>query len=108
MDEIKSEWNSLHLSFDRGRPEVPLIESLEDIVECLDVHSLDLMGMAAQGRFVDFCRADMEEWQSTLRFVDTVLQIWTKVQKNWQVCNFLKTVIKLHTCILTIKLHRCI
>ncbi|CEL96675.1 unnamed protein product [Vitrella brassicaformis CCMP3155] len=84
LGEIKSAWTKLELGFEQTREDVRLLEPLDDIIEVLDQHSMDLMGMVSQGKFVEFCRPVVDEWQANLRTVDNVLTVWMKVQKNWK------------------------
>jgi dynein heavy chain len=44
---------------------------------------MELMGMMAQKEVEEF-KENVMKWQRTLKTVDTVIAIWTKVQKNWQ------------------------
>ena len=44
---------------------------------------MDLMSMLAQ-RHVEFFKDRVLKWQRVLRTVDSVIEIWLKVQKNWK------------------------
>lgn len=44
---------------------------------------MDLMSMLAQ-RHVEFFKDRVLKWQKILRTVDSVIEIWLKVQKNWK------------------------
>ena len=84
LNEIRNVWTQLGLGFEQFREDMPLLQPLDDIVEILDAHSMDLMGMVSQGKFVEFIRPIVDEWQNKLRTVDSVLTVWMKVQKNWR------------------------
>ena len=60
-----------------------VIGSLDETVEFMDDHSMQLMGMISQKDVEEF-KETVLEWQRKLKTVDTVLGIWIKVQKNWQ------------------------
>jgi dynein heavy chain len=58
---------------------------LDDMMEILDANSLDLMGMKAQGKYVEFFIKTVEDWREKLGRVDAVVNEWLKVQKNWRI-----------------------
>ena len=81
---IKSTWSKMQMEFDRSRPDqVPILLNLGPVVEVLEAHSLEIMSMVGQGRFIEFCKGDVDEWSLKLKTVDAVLSIWQKVQRNW-------------------------
>ena len=43
------------------------------MMEILDANSLDLMGMKAQGKYVEFFIEIVEDWREKLGRVDTVV-----------------------------------
>ena len=47
--------------------------------------ALDLMGMKAQGKYVEFFIETVEDWREKLGRVDIVVNEWLKVQKNWRI-----------------------
>jgi len=48
-------------------------------MELLDQHSMDLMGMKSQGKYVEFFIELVEEWREKLGKVDNVVNEWMKV-----------------------------
>ncbi|PFH34573.1 dynein heavy chain family protein [Besnoitia besnoiti] len=84
LQEITSVWRQLALQFNLEREDVPLLEPLDDVIEVLEQHAMDLMTMVAQGNVIDFCRTAVEEWQDKLRTVDSVLKVWMELQKKWR------------------------
>jgi len=46
---------------------------------------MDLMGMKSQGKYVEFFLNTVEEWREKLGRVDSVVNEWLKVQKNWKI-----------------------
>lgn len=86
LHEITNIWSNLSLQFNIEREDVPpLLEPLDEVIEVLEQHSMDLMTMVSQGHVIDFCRSTVEDWQSKLRTVDSVLKVWMELQKKWQV-----------------------
>lgn len=49
------------------------------MMEVLDQHSLDLMGMKSQGKYVEFFYDRVEDWRDKLGRVDVVVNEWLKV-----------------------------
>jgi dynein heavy chain, axonemal len=43
------------------------------------------MGMKAQGKYVEYFIATVEDWRDKLGRVDVVVNEWLKVQKNWRI-----------------------
>lgn len=60
-----------------------MLSELGEIVETLEAHSLEMMGMTSQGRFIEFCQAVVDEWSGKLRTIESVLEVWQRVQANW-------------------------
>jgi len=40
--------------------------ALDNMIEMMDTHSMDLMGMKSQGKFVEFFLSLVEEWREKL------------------------------------------
>lgn len=58
---------------------------IDNMMEILDIHSLDLMGMKAQGKYVEFFKDTVDNWREKLGRVYSVADEWLKVQKNWRI-----------------------
>ncbi|CDI84781.1 Flagellar outer dynein arm heavy chain beta, related [Eimeria praecox] len=84
LREITKTWATKTVEFSLERDDTPLLQPLDEIVEVLEQHSVDLMTMTSQGAVIDFCRPAVEEWQAKLRTVDTVLTVWMEVQRKWE------------------------
>ena len=80
---IKNTWSKMELKFDMTNPEVPLLQELGETIEILEAHSLEMVGMLSQGRFIEFCQAVVDEWSVKLRTIDAVIDVWQKAQLNW-------------------------
>ena len=59
--------------------ETKTFASLDNMMEQLDQHSLDLMGMKSQGKYVEFFYDRVEDWREKLGRVDVVVNEWLKV-----------------------------
>jgi len=80
---IENSWVTKMLTFEEYK-DTKLLCPLDEIIETLEQHSMDLMSMMSQGKFVEFFKDQVGHWLKTLRKVDSVLTVWVKVQKNWK------------------------
>eukprot|EP00397_Hematodinium_sp_SG-2012_P001682 GEMP01001687.1.p1 GENE.GEMP01001687.1~~GEMP01001687.1.p1 ORF type:complete len:1334 (+),score=316.83 GEMP01001687.1:274-4275(+) len=83
LNVIRNTWSKMSVEFNCAREDCPLLAELGEIVETLEAHSLEMMQMTSQGRFIEFCRGTVDEWSGKLRTVDSVIGVWQKVQLNW-------------------------
>ena len=81
---IESNWAKQIFIFDTYK-ENYIFGALDDMMEILDANSLDLMGMKAQGKYVEYFIQTVESWREKLGRVDIVVNEWLKVQKNWRI-----------------------
>jgi hypothetical protein len=56
--------------------------ALDETVENVDLHSMELMGMMSSKDVEEF-KEKVMYWQKNLKTVDQVITIWLKVQKQW-------------------------
>ena len=84
LNIIESNWAKQIFEFETYK-ENYIFLPLDDMMEILDANSLDLMGMKAQGKYVEFFIDIVEDWREKLGRVDTVVNEWLKVQKNWRI-----------------------
>jgi len=82
LGKIAKIWEEQILSFKEFKG-CYIIGALDETIEFLDDHSMQLMGMMSQKDVEEF-KETVLDWQKKLKAVDTVLGIWIKVQKNWQ------------------------
>lgn len=78
---IARTWDDLKFTFvEKG--ETYELGALDVIIELVETQSMDLMTMLAQKEVEEF-KENVSKWQKTLKTVDSVVEIWVKVQKNW-------------------------
>jgi len=82
LNIIQKFWDEQVFDF-KDYKDVPVLGSLDEIVEFVEQHSMELMGMMSSKDVEEFKERVMH-WQKTLKTVDSVIQIWVKVQRNWQ------------------------
>ena len=54
LTQIRTTWQKMALEFDFAREDCPLLKELGEVVEILEGHALEMMGMTSQGRFIEF------------------------------------------------------
>ena len=84
LKNIDSAWTKQMFEFEDFQ-DTKIFKPLDNMLELLDQNSLDLMGMKSQGKYVEFFFNTVEEWRDKLGKVDSVVNEWLKVQKNWRV-----------------------
>jgi dynein heavy chain len=84
LQGIEETWTSLQLEFANHKDmEVRVVKPPDAVIEGLEVHQLDLQSMIGLGKFVDYFRDRVTQWQRTLGNVESVLKEWTAVTKQW-------------------------
>ena len=84
LQSIEDAWTGLALSFVKYKDtEVQVLGSTAEIVEILEEHQLQLQTMSGMGKFVDYFRDRVEEWQKGLGTVESVLNLLSNVQRTW-------------------------
>lgn len=84
LKNIDSAWTKQMFDFEDFQ-DTKIFKPLDTMMELLDNNSLDLMGMKSQGKYVEYFFNTVEEWREKLGKVDSVVNEWLKVQKNWRV-----------------------
>lgn len=80
---IESTWEDYNFVFkDYKETKIINLTELDEIVETVDIHSMDIMTFNADKNSAVF-KTQLMQWQKTLKTVDAVIQLWVKVQKNW-------------------------
>ena len=78
---IAKTWDDLPFTFiEKG--DTWELGALDQIIENVEGQSLELMTMLAQKEVEEF-KENVSKWQKILKTVDSVIEIWMKVQKNW-------------------------
>jgi dynein heavy chain len=63
--------------------EMFLVKLSEEVIESLEAHQLELQTMIGMGKFVDFFRDRVLQWQATLGSMEDVLKVWVNVTRSW-------------------------
>jgi dynein heavy chain len=83
LNNIQKTWETNVFQFVEYK-EVPILNlaSLDEIVENVDIHLLELAGMLSSKDVEEF-KEKVIVWKNNLTSVDSVINIWLKVQKQW-------------------------
>lgn len=81
LNKIEGIWDTQKLQFIEFK-DTYVLGSLDETIEFVETHSMDLMSMLASKDVEEF-KERVLKWQQNLKKVDQILGIWMKVQKNW-------------------------
>jgi len=81
LNNIQKVWEESVFEFKEYK-EVPILHALDEIMETVDLHSMELMGMMSSKDVEEF-KDKVMFWQKNLKTVDQVIFIWVKVQRQW-------------------------
>ena len=79
--KIEKVWEEQKFDFKEYK-DTSILGTLDEIVEFVETNSMELMGMLSSKDVEEF-KEKVLHWQKTLKTVDSVIQIWVKVQRNW-------------------------
>ena len=84
LKDIETLWRTMVLDYvPHNDSDMMLIKPSEEVIEGLETHQLELQTMIGMGKFVDFFRDRVLQWQSTLGTVEDVLKVWVNVSRSW-------------------------
>mmetsp|Transcript_14602 Transcript_14602/g.45793 ORF Transcript_14602/g.45793 Transcript_14602/m.45793 type:complete len:4603 (+) Transcript_14602:85-13893(+) len=84
LADISGAWKEFQIDYRPHKAtEVSLISLSEEVLEALDAHMLELQTMLGMGKFVEFFKAGVEEWQVKLSNVQSTIGVWEKVSRSW-------------------------
>lgn len=82
--EIEGVWAAMELDYvthkDTG---VYVPRPSEDVVESMEAHQMELQGIYGMGKFMEYFKHRVVQWQSDLRIVDDTLRMWMTVSRAW-------------------------
>jgi dynein heavy chain len=82
LNNIQTIWEEQSFEFKEYK-EVPVLGAMDETVEFVEQHSMELMGMLSSKDVEEF-KDRVLHWQKNLKTVDSVINIWVKVQRAWQ------------------------
>ena len=81
LNIIQAEWEGQVFEFKEYK-EIPVLGEIGETIEIGEQHAMELMGMLSSKDVEEF-KDRVLHWQKTLKTVDSVISIWTKVQRAW-------------------------
>lgn len=78
LKNIEQVWNKVQFEFEEYNG-TKVFVPLDTMMEQLDQHSMELMSMKSQGKYVEFFIETVEDWREKLGKVDNVVNEWLKV-----------------------------
>lgn len=81
LNIIQACWEAELFEFKEYK-EVPVLGDIGETIENGEQHAMELMGMLSSKDVEEF-KDRVLHWQKTLKTVDSVINIWTKVQRAW-------------------------
>ncbi|CCW70167.1 unnamed protein product [Phytomonas sp. Hart1] len=90
LDGIREIWDAILINLKpyKNREGVFILSDLDDIIQQLDDHQIELQTIMAS-RFAASIRGKVETWIDNLRLVSNVLDEWITLQKNWMYLEFI-------------------
>ena len=83
LGQIDERWAKAQLKFVPYQHDLSLLAPLGDIADALEEDMLRLQTMVGMGKYVEFFRDRVLEWQRTLSEVELTLRLWFRVQSQW-------------------------
>jgi dynein heavy chain len=84
LRDIENIWRDMTLDYvPHNDTEMFLVKLSEEVIENLESHQLELQTMIGMGKFVDFFRDRVLQWQGTLGSMEDVLKVWVNVTRSW-------------------------
>jgi dynein heavy chain len=81
---ISEVWAGLCLDYKQYKEtDIMMILVSEEVMEALETHQMELQSMIGMGKFVEFFKKEVSEWQKTLGNVEETLKVWNIVMKAW-------------------------
>ena len=76
LGDISGAWAIFELEYVKHKDtEMSIIKLSEEVIEALDAHMLELQTMLGMGKFVEFFRAGVEDWQVKLSNVQVTIKV---------------------------------
>lgn len=82
---IEAMWTGTHLIFEpfKKDPTVCILKVQDEVMENIENHSVMLQSIVSMGRFADFFRDRIEQWQKSIGTVELVMKMWINVSMQW-------------------------
>lgn len=83
LKKIEGIWKNLNFIFEQhDKYDCTVLGSVEEIIENLEDNLVQLQNMSTV-RYVEYFFDRLNTWQNTLAAVESIVTLWTQVQKTW-------------------------
>ncbi len=84
LEIIETTWDSMVLDYVAHKDtEMFVVSPSEELLESLESQQMELQGIVGMGKFVEFFKEQVNQWQSTLSNIEETLRLWTLVSRSW-------------------------
>ena len=84
LNEIEGAWSVMELNYSAHKDTDMFIpRPSEEVVESMEAHQMELQGIFGMGKFMEYFKDRVVQWQSRLRTVDDTLRMWLVVSRSW-------------------------
>lgn len=84
LTEIESVWSTMELNYSAHKDTETFVpRPSEEVVESMEAHQMELQGIYGMGKFMEYFKDRVVQWQSDLRTVDDTLRMWITVARAW-------------------------
>jgi len=84
LTEIEDVWSVMELNYSAHKDtEMFIPRPSEEVVESMEAHQMELQGIYGMGKFMEYFKDRVVQWQSELRTVDDTLRMWLSVSRAW-------------------------
>ena len=84
LTEIEEVWSTMELNYaSHKETEMFVPRPSEEVVESMEAHQMELQGIYGMGKFMEYFKDRVVQWQSDLRTVDDTLRMWITVSRAW-------------------------
>lgn len=83
LNSIEAQWTTMKFDYERHeRTALNLIKVSEELIERLEEHQVQIQSMATS-KYTAFFECQIKEWANKLGTVDSIICVWTEVQRKW-------------------------
>lgn len=84
LAEIETFWTVTELTYSPHKnTEMHVPQPSEELLETMEAHQMELQSIYGMGKFMEYFKTRVVEWQHVLRTVDDTLKMWTAVSRDW-------------------------
>ncbi|XP_068770010.1 dynein axonemal heavy chain 9 [Struthio camelus] len=83
LKELKTTWSTMDFQYEpHPRTNIPLLKSDEELIENLEDNQVQLQNLMTS-KYIAFFLEEVSAWQKKLSTADSVISLWSEVQRTW-------------------------